>query len=167
MRAMEIREWVPGGDVTAVTEMLHRAYAELAEKGLRYLATHQDDEITRRRLEKDISWLAIEDGVVVGTIALCPWTSLTDPAPDYRRLGLWLFHQFGVDPEFQGRGIGRSLFTVAEERARAEGATELACDTSEGAPHLISLYERWGFEVIGRADNECTNYESVILAKSL
>jgi ribosomal protein S18 acetylase RimI-like enzyme len=56
---------------------------------------------------------------------------------------------------------------AAEDHARANGATEIACETAEGATHLISLYERKGFRVIGRADFEDTNYQSVILVKKL
>ena len=51
--------------------------------------------------------------------------------------------------------------------AGANGATEIACDTAEGATHWISLYERKGFRVIGRAAFEDTNYQSVILVKKL
>lgn len=164
---MEIRRWRPGEDVRPVTAMLHRAYAELAAMGLRYVATHQDDETTRRRLAKDVSWVAEEDGRVVGTIAICPWTSLREPAEAYRRPGLWLFHQFGVEPEYQRRGIGTKLLAMAEDYARSQGAAAFACDTAEGAAHLIALYQRMGFEIAGEADYEVTNYRSVVLVKKL
>ena len=39
--------------------------------------------------------------------------------------------------------------------------------TSVGATHLISLYERKGFEIVGEADFKDTNYKSVIMVKSL
>lgn len=164
---VKIREWVPGDDVRPVTALLHRAYAELAAMGLRYVATHQDDETTRLRLAKDTSWVAEDAGVLVGTIAVCPWTSLRNAAEGYRRPGLWLFHQFGVDPPCQRRGIGSKLLAVAEDHARRNGATEFACDTAEGATHLIALYERLGFEIVGEADFEDTNYKSFILVKRL
>ena len=159
--------WRVGDDVGPVTEMLHRAYTELAEMGLRYVATHQSDAVTRQRLQKDVSWVAEEDGVIVGTIAVCPWESLSDPAEAYRRPGLWLFHQFGVEPEFQRRGIGRRLMAAAEDHARRKGGAEFACDTAVPATHLIAMYEGMGFEVVGRANFDDTNYESVILAKGL
>ena len=100
-------------------------------------------------------------------LAVCPWTALSQPAEAYQRLSLWLFHQFGVKPSLQRRGIGTQLMKAAEDHARANGATEIACDTAEGAIHLISLSERKGFWVIGRADFEATNYLSVILVKKL
>ena len=100
-------------------------------------------------------------------LAVCPWTALSQPAEAYQWLGLWLFHQFGVKPSQQRRGIGTQLMKAAEDHARANGATEIACDTAEGAIHLISLSERKGFRVIGRADFEDTNYLSAILVKKL
>lgn len=164
---VKIREWEVGEEVSAITEMLHRAYAVLAEMGLHYAAVDQGDEVTRQRMGKDVSWLAEEEGVLLGTIALCPWTSLSEPAEAYQRPGLWLFHQFGVEPTHQRRGIGSQLLEVAEDYVRRKGASELACDTAVSAGHLISLYERKGFQIVGKAAFEDTNYESVILAKTL
>lgn len=164
---MSIREWSPDEEVAEITQMLHRAYAELAAMGLHYLATHQSDEVTRQRLQKGVGWVAEEDAKVVGTISLCPWTVLSNPVKDYQRPGLWLFHQFGVDPSWQRRGIGSQLLEVVENRARQERAAELACDTAESAHHLIALYERRGFTIIGRANFSDVNYQSVILSKTL
>lgn len=47
------------------------------------------------------------------------------------------------------------------------GARELACDTAEGAVHLIAMYRKRGFRQVGTADWEGTNYMSVVLSKSL
>ena len=44
---------------------------------------------------------------------------------------------------------------------------ELACDTAEGATHLIALYTKQGFQKVGMADWEGTNYKSVIFSKTL
>ena len=90
-----------------------------------------------------------------------------EPAEAYQRLGLWLFHQFGVDPTHQRRGIGSQLLEVAEEYTRRKGASELACDTAVSAGHLISPYERKGFQMVGKAAFAHTYYESVIPAKKL
>ena len=54
-------------------------------------------------------------------------------------VGSLVFHQSGVKPSLQRRGIGTQLIKAAEDHARANGATEIACDTAEGAIHLISL----------------------------
>lgn len=166
-REVRIRRWQAGDEVSPITAMLHRAYAELAALGLRYVATDQSDDVTAQRLQNGVSWVAEADGAVVGTISLCPWTFLSQPAKAYQRPGLWLFYQFGVEPARQRAGIGSALMEVAEQHAQSEGASEIACDTAVGATHLISLYERKGFAIVGTADFEETNYESVILVKNL
>jgi hypothetical protein len=45
----EIRRARHDEDWVALTELLHRAYAPLASRGMRYLARHQDADVTRRR----------------------------------------------------------------------------------------------------------------------
>lgn len=44
IRLLRESDSIPG-----ITEMLHRAYAPLAEAGMRYLASHQDDTMTQER----------------------------------------------------------------------------------------------------------------------
>jgi hypothetical protein len=56
---------------------------------------------------------------------------------------------------------------VAEERAGAMGAAELAGDTAAPAAHLLAMYERWGFRRVGTVKWERVNYESVVVSKSL
>ena len=73
----------------------------------------------------------------------------------------------GVDPDYQRRGIGMELLAVAEEHAREAGASEIACDTAVGATHLVDLYLRLGFEIVGEADFGDTNYRSFIFVRPL
>ncbi|MDB4377687.1 hypothetical protein N9Z33_01380 [Akkermansiaceae bacterium] len=51
-----VRKWQPGDDLSAITALLHRAYAELAEMGFRYTATWQDDEKTLQRLSRGMAF---------------------------------------------------------------------------------------------------------------
>jgi hypothetical protein len=52
-------------------------------------------------------------------------------------------------------------------KAKAQGATEFACDTAVGATHLVALYLRMGFEIVGEADFDSTNYKSHIFVKRI
>lgn len=47
------------------------------------------------------------------------------------------------------------------------GVKELACDTAEGAVHLIALYKKRGYRQVGTADWKGTSYISVVLSKTL
>lgn len=170
------RRLSPEDSLEELTALLHRAYAPLAERGLRYLATHQDVETTRSRVAKgDCFVAATSDAVLVGTIVVYPPSSGLDhgntsgargPAV-YARSGVATFGQFGVEPAWKGRGLGRALHAFAEEHARGLGASVLACDTAEPANELIAMYQRWGYVLVERMRWEVTNYDSVVLAKPL
>ncbi len=161
-----IRPFREGDAIPPVTRLLHAAYAGLAAMGLRYTATHQDDEVTLRRLRQGLSLFAELDGEVVGTI------SLRGPQPEslcewYRRVEVYSFGQFAVRPDLQGGGLGSKLLQVVEDMARQQGAAELALDTAEGALHLIAWYGRCGYREVERVAWGTTNYTSVILSKTL
>ncbi|NUQ35785.1 MAG: GNAT family N-acetyltransferase [Planctomycetaceae bacterium] len=167
-----IRPMGDDADFVALTAMIHRAYKQLADMGLKYWATHQPVEDTKKRAEGGETWFAEHEGRVIGTVTLAPpnlggergWNT---PAW-YSRPGVATFGQFAVEPEFQRSGIGSRLMEHIEGRARKLGAAELSMDTSEHAHHLIVYYQNRGYRVVGEADwRPKVNYKSVILSKTL
>ena len=161
-----IREYRATDSTPEITRLLHAAYADLARQGFRYLATHQDDEVTARRLGRGFPLVAERDGSIVGTVTL--YAPRADhPIEWYRRPDVCYFAQFGVAPDLQRQGIGSRLLRAVEDGARARGAAELACDTAEGAQHLREWYAREGFRTVGSMDWPETNYISVVLSKTL
>jgi GNAT superfamily N-acetyltransferase len=153
-------------DLGALTDLLHRAYAPLAARGLRYVATHQDVETTRKRATGGECWVGDDGGSLVATVtwyrpfagSYCAW---------YRRPDVAFFGQFAVDPALQGRGVGGALLALVERRAAEEGYAELACDTASPADDLIAFYRRRGFRQVGTTRWTSVNYESVVLSKTL
>ena len=59
----------------------------------------------------------------------------------------WYLPLIGVDPAGQGQGLGGVLMRHATERCDREG---LPAYLESSNPRNISLYERHGFEVVGR-----------------
>lgn len=55
------------------------------------------------------------------------------------------FRMLGVDPQAQGRGVGRALVQACVDRARAEGCTALVMCTDVHMDSAQSLYQRMGF----------------------
>ena len=55
-----------------------------------------------------------------------------------------------VDPATTGRGVGSTLLATAVERARSLGRTPVLDVVSEST-RAVALYERHGWQVVGRA----------------
>jgi GNAT superfamily N-acetyltransferase len=161
-----IRALEPGDSMAELTELLHRAYRHLADLGLRYIATWQSEEITHRRATAGSCFVAVCAGRLAGTIVLEASTPSGSNAW-YRRPEVMTFHQFGVLPELQGRGIGSALLERVRLEALRAGARELALDTAEPATHLIALYRRLGYRTVDRATGPDVNYRSVIMSRYL
>ncbi len=153
-------------DLQALTELLHRAYAPLAEAGMRFVASFQDVEVTRQRVSGGDTIVGVEAGQIIATITLKP-PATTKGSAFYDRPDVASVGQFAVAPEHQHRSIGTILGGVAEQRAQELGARYLALDTSERATHLIALYEAHGFRQVETVQWEGLNYRSVVMAKLL
>lgn len=154
-------------DLTAITDLLHRAYAPLKNQGMWFVASVQDVQTTRIRLEYGFPFVAVDDpdGAILGTITLYAPSPTQDC--EWYRDTLWHFGQFAVEPDQQGRGIGAALVAQVEQTARLNGAKEMALDTAEPATGLIAFYNRLGYKHIGHTQWGSVNYRSVVLSKRL
>ena len=85
------------------------------------------------------TYAAMVDGRIVGFYALARKESRLD------LLHLW------VRPDWMGRGVGRSLFHHALERAKALGFPELEIESD---PNAAGFYERLGARRIGASTKE-------------
>lgn len=165
-RRITYRYVQPDDDINAITGMLHEAYAPLAQKGLRFVATHQDADTTRRRMNKGETILALDVNHIVGTITLKN-ADQTEGSLFYNRPDVAGFGQFAVRPSHQGAGVGSTLLDLIERRAQEKGVAMLALDTSEHAAHLIALYESRGYAFVEHVRWPDVNYRSMIFAKPL
>jgi len=153
-------------DLVALTDLLHAAYRPMAERGLHFTATHQTPEVTARRISHGTCFVAELDGRFIGTITVEP-ARADYSLPLYREPSLFHFKQFGVHPDFKGCGLGRRLHDEMCDYVRRQGGTIMALDTAAPATDLIAMYQRWGYQEVGRVQWEAVNYESVLMTKSL
>lgn len=163
---LTIRTLSPSDSIEALTHLLHRAYARLGAMGLNYTAVDQTPEVTAQRLAGGQCFLAEWDGALAGTVVVQP----TDPknlCAHFAKPGVAAIHQFGVEPELQGKGIGRALLKECENWAQAHGFHELAMDTAEPAHHLIRLYTDLGYAHVDYVRWPGKVYRSVVLSKVL
>lgn len=163
---IEIRLLQEDDSIPALTQLLRRAYQPLADRGWRFVATWQDDELTRKRAMEGECYLLFLDGNMVGTITVRGPNRDSD-AEYYRRDGVWSFGMFGVEPHLKGQGLGSRMMEHVEQRAKELGAREMALDTAVPAEHLIRYYESHGYRIVDRVQWSMTNFPSVIMAKDL
>lgn len=163
-----IRQFSNKDSISEITHLLHRAYKVLGDMGLKYLATHQSEEVTLNRIkEAYATFIAIYNNRIVGTISLY--------GPKYNDIGKWYsqsfvakFGQFAVEPKLQKYGIGSKMLEIIEEKAKEiEGVTEIALDTAESAEHLIAYYSKKGYRDVELIKWDVTNYRSRVLSKKL
>lgn len=115
--------------------------------------------------------LVVDDGDVAGfVVALAP--GLPYSSENYR----W-FSQRSADfvyvdrivlaPRVRGQGIGPRLYAAVDEVARADGATEVACEVNVRPPNPGSLafHARLGFVEVGRQVTKGGAVEVALLAK--
>lgn len=163
---IEIRKLNENDSVEDLTDLLHRAYKPLADMGLKYVATYQSVENTRKHLKNGDCFIALADDKMIGTIFYYHKVSKAAP-PYYKKETVAVFGKFAVEPELQKTGIGKKMMGFIEDYARTAGKKEIALDTSEDAQHLLDYYKKNGYKFAQYWQWDITNYRSVVMAKTL
>ncbi len=153
--------WVSLDEAPAIRLIANAAYQELADMGLNYTATFQDETETRRRMSKGRT-LLVQDGEhkPIGTILMFESNKITGRRSAY-------FGQFGFLPEYKGRGLGSRVMDFVEDLARREGYECAQLDTAKPAKHLVDMYLKRGYRIIGETHFEGKTYDSWIFEKDL
>lgn len=157
-----------------LTGLLHRAYKQHADRGIKALAAFQPEEVTRRRIADGECFVALYMGKIVGTIlfksaaqTVAGGVGGSTPIRFFQRGDVASFSQFAVEPDVQGRGIGSVLMATVERRALETGAGELGLSTPEPATWLVEMYQRHGYRVVEHVHWNETNYTSAIMSKAV
>jgi GNAT superfamily N-acetyltransferase len=111
---------------------------------IQLLGHHADEVGVRQRLQElageDLPQLvAVADGRVIG---LC---GLHRMAAIHRELPVGRVTILVVEPEWQGRGVGRTLIREAEDRLRAEGCGMIEVTSNERLAEAHRFYEQVGY----------------------
>lgn len=120
---------------------------------------HQWDEIypNLQVVEEDVRsgslFVIRKDGLCIAAV------TLNDVQPEQYRPLPWrcgngralVIHRLCVRPEFQQCGAGRRLMEFTEAFARERGFSCIRLDAYTGNPRALALYEKRGYQRIGRA----------------
>ncbi|MFC0399155.1 GNAT family N-acetyltransferase [Paraburkholderia rhizosphaerae] len=163
--SVELRRFDPARDsYEQLTAMLHRAFARLGMMGLNCLCVAQAPSATRKRAQAGDCFVAVCGGEVVGTMTLNA-RDAESVCDHYRVENVATLRQFGVEPAWQSRGIGKSLIAFAGHWAATRGYAQLALDTPYPAAHLLDFYRSQGFRIIDVVRFPERDYDSAILSK--
>src|SRR2546421_11380951 len=78
---IQVRKLCEHDSMEELTNLLHRAYARLAEMGFRYYATFQSPEITAERCAAGETYVAEQGGKLIATVTLRP----SAPTPNTKK----------------------------------------------------------------------------------
>ena len=166
MTAFAIRRLRPGDSLDDLTRLLHRAFGELALRGIECQSASQSVVRTRARVARGDCFIAVSGGDVIGTLTL-ENVDHGSSIRTYRDPATASVHQLAVDPARQREGVGRSLIACASAWARARRYDRLALDTPEGARRQVAWYVDRGFDRVETVQVPGRGYASVVLAKQI
>jgi ribosomal protein S18 acetylase RimI-like enzyme len=137
-------------DVSPVSELVKRAYGPYVESIGRRPEPMDDDYAEKVRTGR---LFVAEKHQIVGLIVLIP------------QPGHLLIENVAVDPDHQGKGVGRRLLAHAEIFALQCGTPELRLYTNAAMVENIALYSRLGYNEIDRRRE--SGFDRVFLLKNL
>lgn len=155
----EIRE-ATDADIPAIRLLVNAAYRELADMGLNYTATYQDEAVTRERISKGRAFILVVKNEIVGTVLFTSQNYFTNRKSGY-------VSQLAVQPNLKRLGLGSILMDLCERAARSEGYDSVQLDTAKPALHLVNWYTSRGYKIVGETRWEGKTYESWIFEKDI
>jgi len=121
----------------------------LGDKFDRLNKDEQDSHLVSRKSEFDINietgycFVAHNDKKIIGFILA------HETLPFH---GTLYVRYIGIDPDFQGKGIGLLLYYKLIEKARQTGIKEVQALINTDNPWSIKLHEKTGFSLINRKE---------------
>ena len=132
---IQIRRAGPS-DAESIAAVLREAFVEYkaAYTAEAFAATTPSGEHLQSRMDEGPMWVAVRDGVIVGTVSVVP-----------RGESLYI-RGMAVLPVARGERLGEALLHQVEEFASAQGFQRLYLSTTPFLARAIQLYERAGFK---------------------
>jgi ribosomal protein S18 acetylase RimI-like enzyme len=123
-------------DAALVQTISAKAYVSAYQPVMGYVPKPAIEDYSERIRGQNV-WIAEIDGEPSGVLVL-------EPSTDYLTI-----YSIAVLPNRQGFGLGRSLLSFAEDRARAMGLPEVRLYTNRHMERNVALYRAAGFIEVG------------------
>src|SRR5271166_3294580 len=139
------------GEAETVHRVVHAAYTHYIDRIGKPPGPMLDDYA--QRIADGQTWVLEDAGRIAGILVL------EEGADGF------LLDNIAVLPEYQGKGLGRTLIEFAEAEARRRGYREIRLYTHVLMTENIALYRRVGFVETHRVSEK--GYDRVYMAKQL
>lgn len=96
-------------------------------------------------------WIALSNGVVVGTVGILAVEELTAK-----------LKRMFVKKEFRGTGLGKRMLDTALQFARAAGYTKIILNTHKKMERAHHFYRKNGFTFVGVKKKDSLTFEKVL-----
>ena len=127
-------------------ELLELAHQAAKAPGSRWTEDYPDLDILRWDLEQNGLYRAeLPDGSTGGMIAIDRNSELDDMGWQDGLFAAWELSRLAIFPEYQGTGLGQSIFEAALALCRKEGCPGLRLLVSPELEQGIHIYEKFGF----------------------
>jgi len=123
-------------DTGELTDLIMRSKSSNGYDEAFMAACYDELAVTPERLVEGEYWLAEADALCGCACLLVDGNGTSGEV-----------HAFFIDPDFQGKGIGRLLWQKLLERANAQGLSKLHLDSD---PFAVPFYQAMGFIVTGQ-----------------
>ena len=152
-------EKASAGDIDEIAKLYGRVCDSLAG-GVNYPGWKKADYPTRETAEaglrEDALFIARQGGRTAGSFILRhepePGYALADWGVELDYGKIFVIYTFCVDPELQGRGLGREMLEFIAEYSAAAGMLAVRLDVYERNAPAIALYKKCGFRYTATVD---------------
>lgn len=144
-------------DINATASVLRQAFIGYKPyyPPAAFAATTPTSHQIQERWEEGPVWVAVQNEIVVGTVAAVPKDS-----------GLYV-RSMAVLPALRGQGIGRMLLQTVEDFAIHHHHSRIFLSTTPYLKEAIRLYEHFGFQIINEGPHDLFDLPLFTMAKQL
>ncbi len=148
MNDIQILTGYTPGSIGKVVELHATYYARHWGFGLFFeamVATGLASFLSRYDESQDRFWIAVDGQRIVGSITIDGSEATTKGAH---------LRWFILDPEYQGKGVGRHLMEEAMRFCEDKNFQRVSLSTFAGLDSARHLYEKWGFRLVEEHESD-------------
>ena len=139
-------------DLNRIMEITRACAIDLISKNIfQWNEKYPSKEAFKKDIEKNTLYVCKNKSLITGCISLCgdkdeEYENVEWITEDFKNLYL---HRLAVHPEYQKKGVGRSLMDFAEEYAKLNGFKSVRLDTFSQNPRNNKFYKSRNYVQLG------------------